>query len=911
MADVTPGTYATFQGFPLRACQFNRSRGFQASTSTVEIMASMLPPGWSVEAPNLSTLYTKPASKSSDNRVAKGFAASGKLVLRYVVSGSEEYTVEVEPLYIVHAETVRRGTGVERVRLTLADIRYFWPRGLLPRWSFNRRRANGEIALDSVIGKADAAIVGGSPGELFTREQIARYVVSRLPGGPKLVSSPTRWKLDKSGVEFPPYKPALLAVQSLVAKAGLEDPCLRLDGNVDMPEAEVGMLGYAPGGRGANSKPFEAKFKLYKNGQGQGRVVQPGYPEEFVVVTGGKRVASVALDDWEPVLYLPGRVVVPLNEETVRKLTRGKYGMAWLSEFVLRPPNYKSDPLVDPEVTDLLGDQAWRLWRMPGVEVPDGVEQSRVTAFDIGGGEDFAGIAGLLPESVGSKPGPNAHLLPMEPRAELENGRRVAITVEIFHFTTEHITLRSEPSLERLSEIGRQIAELKAKKPPVPSKVTTPGSVGTLNVLDVLTKESQDEFRDLGISVAEVQRMLDLVRSIEDARRATSGGDAYADARLKLERQRLEEEEKAGRGRPGQTAMFDAAVEIAKLEKELIKEASSFSALAVQALRAIVLAPIEAARQLSGEAAAERRVQALLEQAKVLRELVNLRVKELAKRAANERARAAERFAESGTTGVTKPLTHVLYSNRPKKRERGVTRKIDQDAIVFDEQAGVIRTSELAGHVDPDGAPATTLGKARFVPRPVRVIFGTTLRPRMDVPPGVQGAEAGGSVPGKSGLNVIPAALSDEESYYRIAFARVARGTAVAVGINDDVLQRGTLVDDPDLVELVPLDGRSNAADLDARARELALDRFNTPDVTRSERVLLAHPWPVNCDGVVESVQITMREKDGAPCGFETLVTTGSSRAAVPQNQGVTRTRSAAQIIAAKGAAAKREGTTL
>lgn len=908
MADVTPGTYATFQGFPLRSCQFNRSRGFQASTSTVEIMASALPAGWTVEAPSPQTLFSsKVPSKSTDNRLAKGFAAAGKLVMRYVVSGAEEYTVEVEPLYIVRAETIRRGSSIERVRLTLADIRYFWPRGLLPRWSFNRRRANGEIALDSVIGKADAALVGGSPGELFTREQIARYVVRRLAGSPNLVGSPTRWKLDKSGVEFPAYKPALLAVQQLVAKAGLEDPCLRLDGAVDMPEAEVGLLGYAPGGSGPNSKPFESRFRLYKDGQGQGRVVEPGYAEEFVVVTGGKRVASVALDDWEPVLYLPGRVVVPLNEENVRKLTRGRYGMAWLSEFVLRPPALKSDPNVDPEVTDLLGDQAWRLWRMPGVEVPDGAERSAVTAFDIAGGSDAAGVGGLFAESVGTKAGPNAHLLPMEPRAELENGRRVAITVEIFHFTTEHITLRSEPSLERLSEIGRQIAAVKAARPGVPGKVSTAGSLGTVSVLDVLTKETRDELKSLGISSAEIQRMLDTVRSIEDARRAGSGGDAYADTRLRLERERLEEEEKAGRGRPGQTAMFDAATEVVKLEKELGKDASTLR----QALGAVFLDPVEAARRLSGDPNAQQTLKTILARSNALRELVNLRIQELAKRAANERARAAERFAASGTTGVTKPLAHVLYSNRPKPRAGGVTRKIDQDAIVYDEHAGVIRTSELAGHVDPDGAPATTLGKARFVPRPVRVIFGTTLRPRVDVPPGVQGAESGGSVPGKSGLNVIPSVLSDEEGHYRAAFARVARGTAVAVGINDDVLARGTLVDDPDLVELVPLDGRSNAADLDVRARELAIDRFNAPDVTKSERVLLAHPWPVQCDGVVESVQITMREKDGAPCGFETLVTTGSSRAAVPRGEGATRTRSAAQIIAAKGAAAKREGATL
>jgi hypothetical protein len=859
---VAAGTFATYQGFPLRACQFRRSRGYAATTSTVDIMASSLPAGWSVEAPNLSTLFTKARNQSEPKRVANGFAASGALVMRYTDEKGVDYKVTVDPLYIIRAETVRRGPSVERVRLTLVDIRYFWPRGLMNRWSFNRRRGDGVVAMDSTIGNEDVAVVGGSPGDLFSRFQIAQLATKRLAGAPRLVSAPERWKLDKSGVEFKPFAPAVSAVQQLVAKAGLEDPCLRLDGDVDLPAAGAGALGYAPGGTGENKQAFESKFKLYKDGQGQGRVVEPGYPEEFVVVVGGQRVATVALDDWEPVLYLPGRVVVPLNEETVRKLTGNRYGMEWLSEFVLRPPNYRSDPNVDPEVTDLLGDQAWRLWRMPGVEA-----------------------------------GPNAHLLPMQPRAETENGRRVAITVEIVHFTTEHVTLRASPNLERLSEIGRQMAALRANKPAIPSSVTVVGGhgLGTLSVLDLLSSEAQKELSDLGISSMEIDQALKSVRAIEAARKAVRGGDLYADNMLRLERERLEEEEKAGRGRPGQVAIFDAALEVVKAEKELEKGAS---------------AVLEALGKIDS-ALSDQTFRTLLKERSDLRELVGIRIKDLAKRAANARAQARQRFLETGSEAVSKPRTHVLYSNRPKPRAGGVTRKIDQDAIVVDEHAGVIRTSELAGHVEPDGAPATTLGAAKFVPKPVRVIFGTSLRPRVDVPPGTTSRpESGaGSIPGRGGQNVVPEALNDTESTYYAAFGRVARGVPIRIGLNEDVFARGVVIDDPDLVELIRLDGSSNLLDLDQRATELAADRLNAPDVVESSRVLLAHPWPVNCDGVVESVTITMREKDGAPCGFETLVTTGSSRAAVPQGQGQTRTRTAAQIAAAKGAAAKREGT--
>lgn len=880
-----PKTIATYQGFPLRACQFVRGRGFQASTSYVDILASNLPHGWSVAAPDLSTLYSRERPAPDPKRVATGFAAAGDLVMQYVVDDSVNYTVRVGPLYVIRAETVRRAArrpgvpaDVDRVRLTLVDARYFWPRGLLERWSYNRRRADGTVAMDSTMGDADVRAVGeGAVGDLFTRYRVAQLAVRRLAGAPRLTSAPARWRDDRSHVEFTPgLRPAIQAVQQLVAKAGLEDPCLRLDGDVDLPAAGEGALGYAPDGRGPNSQPFPRKFVLSKSGQGEGRVVEPGYPEEFLVVNGGERIASVALDDWEPVLVLPGRVVVPLNEETVRRLTSGRYGMEWLSEFVLRAPPYKNDPLVDPEVTDLLGDQAWRLWRMPGVEVEETI------------GSDVSALR---------RAGPNAHLLPMQPRAETENGRRVAITVEIFHFTTEHIQLRSSPSIERLSEIGRQIAALRAKAPAIPSKVTALGGhgLGTLSVFDLLSAEDHKELAANGMGAAEIQQMLQLVRSIEEARRAASGGDLYADTMLDLQRKRLEEEEKAGRGKPGQTALFDAAREVIRAEKELEKDANSIR-------DALSRAGLD-----TGES-----FRSLLKKRAELRELIAIRIKELAQRAANERARAKERLLETGTTATTKPLAHVVYSNRPRPRAGGVTRKIDHDAAVYDEHAGVVRTSELPGHVTPDGAPATTLGKARFVPLPVRVIFGATLRPRVDVPPGTPARpETGsGSIPGRGGQNVVPQVLTDDAGRYRAVFARAARGVPLRVGVNEDVLARGGCVDDPDLVELVRLDGSSNIADLDQRAAELAAERMNVADVVESGRVVLAHPWPVNCDGVVESVTITMREKDNAPCGFETLVTTGSSRAAV-RPQDATRTRSPAQFAAANGAAAKREGLSL
>ena len=147
----------------------------------------------------------------------------------------------------------------------------------------------------------------------------------------------------------------------------------------------------------------------------------------------------------------------------------------------------------------------------------------------------------------------------------------------------------------------------------------------------------------------------------------------------------------------------------------------------------------------------------------------------------------------------------------------------------------------------------------------------------------------------------------------------LAAGALVAIALrrrrhdlprDGDELDRAVRLDDPELAELVLLDGSSNAADLLARATARAAVRLNTPDAVASRRLLLAHPWPVNCDGVVAAVEVTMRTtKEGVPCGFETLITTGAGNAPLPV-PGTTRARSRSPV-SVTGAAVRRIGAAL
>jgi len=221
-----------------------------------------------------------------------------------------------------------------------------------------------------------------------------------------------------------------------------------------------------------------------------------------------------------------------------------------------------------------------------------------------------------------------------------------------------------------------------------------------------------------------------------------------------------------------------------------------------------------------------------------------------------------------------------------------------------DRELGIFRVSELPGHVrHPDGAvgrfvTSPTVTGGEFIPKPVRVIFGAKLRPRLDVSPGRPVTQ---EAP-RPGDNHVPEILSDEESWFTSAFTRARRGVAEPVEVDDLVRRQLVTVRRPDLVELIPMRAEGNSGRLEKTAYEIAVSHFSAPDKTETQRLVVARPWYVNPDGKVAGVQIKMRPGGK---GFETTIYTGKSVAEI--KPGRTRVRP----IAREGQpsdAAEREG---
>lgn len=896
------GTFATYQGLPLVACVYRNARGWSSPTTMVEILAS------SVTGPTIEPFASEselfpvqlvrgePAALPAvalDQEVRGGerdlgsslfprrLRPVGDLVVGEVSPDGTAYPHPPVRLYVIRSETVRASDGspVERVRLTLADVRYFFANGVLKRWSFNRVLADGTVARDSL----------GPDGKPLSRAQVAAELAASLPGRPELAGTPGRWDDDHGPLELPPFGAAMPALAGLVARAGLEEPCLRLDGRIALHAAGDGRVAATPpDGRGENTVEIPAGLVLSKDGQGRGRVVEPGYPVETVLVVGGPRVASVAVDDWEPVLVLPDGRVFPLTSAFLRELTgKARFDIPWLQRFVLQPAAYQGDPDLDPDVAALLADQAWRMWRLPGAEVEDEpTDEAVVPAPNTNAEGETPGGAGVpdvlrqdgdgnLPSQRVRRPGRNAHLLPLLNRAETSGGRRLAPLVQCYSFAAVHVRLRGSPGDEKLTALWNEIGKLRANPPPTEFTVGNTARRGHLSVTDLLKNDAPLEtLNSKAVTVEQLQRALDRVREIQSFRERP-GGKFYADTLLDLTKRQIAAAEEAG-GPAGASQVFEAAIHLFEAEDQIADQVAG------------VRSDVVSQEQLDATLAANDSIrQALLTQIRPL-----LKEAEAARIA---RADLVQTVGEAGANG--KAFGLVVYGNRPVSRPgEPKVRPTDVHAQVVDAEAGIVRTSTLAGHVvadDPTIVAPSDLSHASFVPRPVRVVFGAVVRPRIDLLPGERPRTVSGvaAVQVGGGDNVIPVALTDRETLYVSAWRRTGRGAVEQIPVEAAPLERARSLREPDLVELVVLDGTSNRARLDEEARKAAAEHADVPDLVPSTRTLLARAWPINCDGVVAEVTITMRTKDNAPCGFETLVVTGSS-AAPFVDPTVTRVRS-------------------
>jgi hypothetical protein len=937
MADLDPrdGTFCSYQGFPVMRCTFVLARGWTSSQSLVEIpfpVPATGTAGVTIKPPDLGASFGQfvhgvaPAS-TNGQAVARPalrstLAAAGFLVMREV-AGGVPVEVVAGPLFVTRAEEVRRpdGSPIGRMRLTLEDVRYLWARGLCPRWSFNRKLPSGAVALDSVKPN----------GEPFSRAEIAILLTSSLPFRPSLVSYPLAWQTDQLPLELPRFGAVVTALAGFLNRAGLEPPCLRLDGKVAFHAPGDGKIAAAANGVGPNVDPI-AGATLDRDGTGRGRVVEQVFAEEWVVVVGGERIATVAIDDWQPILLFPDGQIRPLTEELVRSLTGGKFGLEWLRSFVIRPTAYQHHPDLRPEVGDLLADQAWQMFRLPGVEVED---------------KDGA-----------RAPGPNAHLLPLRSCAEVVNGRRTPVTVEAYSFTTQHVKLAGTPGQQALAAIKREIARLRENTPPFNPSVTI-GPNGEVKSKPTLTAgdffrdpDDQVRLRERGVTVDDLDAALTRARSIQQYE-ASPAGKPWVQGMTDLTKKQLEAEE--AQGAPGgRSELFEAALLILESEKALRAEIQSIPGLGIDFSTGGDLSITD-----------EQFANALIRR-EDLRLALLARVQPLLVKASQERDEQRRREETTGSPVASEEAFGVVVlSNRPVGAVTGevhvgpdieglegdalnealakggtkvvlrapVVRPIDDGARVVNAEAGIIRTSKLAGWINPDGAADPSY--AQFVPRAVRVKFGTVVRPQVDVPPtpavdtsgntaantaslatagrGLlrraidRSRRAGPPIDPGGGNHVVPEVLSDQGTYYTSAWKRLARGVVERVDLDQVDLSRAVKLDEPDLVELVPLVGPSNIDDLDRTAETRARERTNIPDTIETARMLFGRPRAVSPDGVVAAVTITMKIKDGAPCGFETLVTTGSN--ATPPIVGRVGT-TAVRGPAVAPRAAEREGLT-
>lgn len=842
------GTVAYYQGFPCADVRFRRTRGWTADTTTLLFFASDFPEGFefvvpspgdldvvrTVVQPDLGPLHKRgllrPAPRS------RRLEFSGALVLAEVDERGRPFVVAVDPLFVVGLETVRRNQdgSVAVVRARLVDARYFFARGFVRRWSFNRAMADGVHGKDSL--KPD--------GQRFTLAEVAAEVAACMFGAPKLAQVPESWRDARPGVELPPFSPATAGLVRLAQDHGAGELSLNLDGTIALHAPGEGRVGHCPQGKGA-SNPADLPRELFLDlqGTGQTRGVEATYPPDFLVVVGGLRVATVRLDDLDPVLVIEG-IPFPLDERTVRKLTGGKYGLAWLRKFVLAPQAYQNDVALDPRVVRLLREQAYRLWRIPGVEKELSLDEPLVVGpapFEVKpwlpfedqplpGFEDLmAGRRQAAKDEPFRVRGPNAHLLPLLERAETVAGRRLPVRVDAYRFASVHREMAPTKEGQQLATARQRMAQLKfeiqqlarARQKPDPWSGVE-WFVGfddehisrrAIETLTPLLRDTDASFEELNRAIERV-RLIDRIREVSPREAAQYSTD--------LSELLQAEERLGGHGK----ALHDMAKTIVEFEKEVAQSRDYL----------------------------ERPDDEALERAQELQDRVAGHVREL-ERLRQER----QRRTQTGARAAPTPQTAVFVRN--------LSRQLDPGARVYSADLGILQTTELSGHVLEEGVPVAEA--TSLVPLSPLVTFGAVLRPRLDVAPG---RVLTGESPTKSGTKV-PSVLSDRESFYTAAFRRTGLGQAEQIALDAVPLGQGVPLERPDLVELVPLDGESNKAALDETAAAIARDQFRRPDKVEARKLTVGRPWPVNTDGVVAGVEIAMRPNGK---GFVTTIYTGS-----------------------------------
>lgn len=773
------GTFLSYQGFPARRAHFRRSRGYGTDWSYVDIPTQHFKDkSFVLSLPKAGdgpdNFFTQNAAKQGpDDPVvaAVGDVATravieqlpkeldhwGTLTMAEVETNGTVIRLDVN-LYVSRLESVietftiaekRDSSGrvtqaaatgtLAMVRVHLVDDRYFWSRGVLDDWCFNvpaklpRDIAQGFGGLCAYSVKED--------GKPYTRAEVAKKVVRSLWGRPTLVKWPKSWETEFTPnntiftFDRPPYESAVSALRALCEDGGAEDPILRLDGEVEIREAGDGVIAPAKDRDGVVSGPNDPKngpatpaetqgvapwnqtgldrYRLWKNGEGQSTVREPQYPEDVVMIVGKPLVVSVALDDWEPVLVLAKEdlrfipdtdprnevaTVLPLNEDTVRMLTstgrfeRKGLGMDWLRLWVLADEQDRYNGDVDPAVLDLLRRQAWRMYRMPKA-------------------------------AVDRLPGPNAAMLPMLPRAETQGGKRLPITVERFGFAARHKEFTESAIQRQVTEANAALDKLRreiefragAKNTPfVVEKIDRilgnfPGmDYQRKRLIDVGTflKSAQKagnftlkSNRELTAYMTGMMRQARTFRRISDVLTPATALQYENAVRHLNELEALNVS-----GQP-----LNEMLSLAKKWEVIEYEADNWLQKAREEKTVIgFVAPLSLADKLERQPDFLGTISTLLAIDKQIQ-------------TANEAHRVRRELRTNGAVNPAAFGERVVHRNLP--------RLIDGNARVVDENLGIIETSGLAGHLANEENSWRPWEGRPFIPRPVRVTFGTTVKP--------------------------------------------------------------------------------------------------------------------------------------------------------------------------------------
>lgn len=855
------GSAALWQGFGLRAVELNLARGYQASLSTVELFVRGWGPGKQVltPAPDDEPPALSPGDAELVLVAAQGHVErepptweqvpwSGWLTLAEVEDGTVWGPIAYGPLYLVQVEELERSDDLDAaarwsvLRLTLADRRWRWGDGVLRRWCFNRASAAGELVPDSLVPQ-------GRPraGQPWQQDEVLGEVTRFLRGAPQVLRSPARLAVAAGPVTLPPWSPALAALGELGRRHHLEEPCLTWDGRVEFYDpGEAAPFGDDLAGQLVGRLP--AELREWVDGRGTAHQVELGWPADYVLVVGGERIATAAVDAWEPVLQDDTGAYAPLSEEALRGLAGGApppgtfaTWMDWLAVWILGPRSHKGIPGLSRALAERLDQQAWRLYAPPGVVRSDRRGPSRLT-----------------------------HLLPLAPRAEVSaDGRRLPVTVLTSSFGPVHVELRGENERARSLRNARAALAAVARAANETLRIRS----GARNLFEGFARGLPEDLETLG--VREERLPGDTIRGLLTELLA-GGGLTFEELAQQLERARRAEQ--LGRLDPtlrqGYEESLRALYRLEGGDRDLLFDAAKLIADVERQLR-----------EDSGALDVFVGVAGLLAERPNLQAVIRNRVRQLEVELQRRRAEREE-ATRTGAQPELVAATHLIHENRP--------RDVDAGASIWDAELGVIHTSRLAGHLQ-DPAQGDQ-GATRFVAKPVRVLWGVQVRPRRDLLPGQLARPVTQSAPDTE-PDVIPSGRTDEDSWFTAVYQRGPGGVAIALpefrapdpygppapagneARREHVLSRATPVEAPELVELIPLPpARGNELELDRGAFEHAAGRLARRPLIREDRATFARPHRVRLDGVV--AQVTIRSAENG-AGFQTVVATGSSEAAL------------------------------